>query len=60
MISEPKPSQRAIGVIGGIFLTAALMFGLALALVYAYRLVVSRDFFAPIIDLLLIIRLYRK
>lgn len=55
MISEPKPSQRAIGVIGGIFLTAALMFGLALALVYAYRLVVSRDFFAPIIDLLLII-----
>ena len=37
-ISESKSSQRAISVIWGVLLTAVLMFGLALALVYAYRL----------------------
>ena len=34
----PKSSQRTISVIWGVLLTAVLMFGLALALVYAYRL----------------------
>ena len=37
-ISESKSSPRAISVIWGVLLTAVLMFGLALALVYAYRL----------------------
>lgn len=54
-MNEPKPSQRAIGVIGGMFLTAALMFGLALALVYAYRLAAGSDFFTSFIELLFII-----
>ena len=37
-ISESKSSPRAISVIWGVLLTAVLMFGLALALVYACRL----------------------
>jgi len=55
MMNEPKPSQRAMGVIVGIFLAAALMFGLALVLVYAYRPVASSDFFTSFIELLFII-----
>jgi len=37
-ISESKSSQRAISVIWGVPLSAVLMFGFALALVYACRL----------------------
>src|SRR5688572_8634730 len=55
MINEPKPGQRAIGVIGGIFLTAAFMFGFALALVYASRLAADSNFFTSFVELLFII-----
>lgn len=55
MISEPKPSQRAIRLIGGVFLTTAFMLGLVLELVYAYRLAAGSNFFTPFVELLFII-----
>jgi len=45
---EFTSSQRALKAIGSVFLTAALMFGLASALVYAYNLKTGgSDFFSP-------------
>jgi len=54
MISESRSNQSAISTIGRVLLTAVLMFGLILALVYAYRLVVGTSF-NSVIDLPLII-----
>lgn len=48
-MDEQFKKQRAIGATGGVLLTTALMFGLALGLVYAYVLIFSDPFIdAPI------------
>lgn len=55
MIDKSKSGRRAARVVGGVFRTAGLMFGLALALVYAYSPVVGDAFISPVIAAVFII-----